>query len=414
MAFDWATVLVAPTGSSGLDSGDHTSVDETPPWNDSDTASETVTNGATETAIFNGFDLSVGPGEKKGFQIWARLRCTNAAGFDVSIVLKQDTTTLWTGTTFTLTNTSFKTFVIPIADSVFVGSDIDNLSIEFTVTNLLGSNQSFHVSFLRISKSPFTTAEEASLPASLDGQDFVCYRSSDLAVLGAVDGESVILIPDASGKGRHAILVAGTAATYQTDAPEGIETSATRYVGSLGFDTATEAPIRWSDNKVFHGQVYPTSLTTDHVVFSIDNQEFIGSSSADKHLMGVNAVVDWVMMSGDGSGPAHLIGGAPATDTEARLTEWVQISGGNEHMWLDDDASPFIDASSGDNPFGSWSLLNRESDNRPWIGRVRSVWFVEGTGISEADIDDARDEWVNGPSDPTIIELHARTVLRIF
>lgn len=405
MAFDWANVIVAPTGSTGLDSGDHTSVDEAPPWSDADTAQESVAGSASETAIFSGFDLSLAGGEKEGFHIWSRMSSSTTTGFDVTIVLKQDTTTLWTSSTFTVAHTAYNTYVIPVPNSAFVGSDIDNLSLEFTVDNLSGSTQSFRWSWLRISKSPFTTAQKATLPSTLAGQDFVCYRASDLAVLGAADAESVVLIPDSSGNGKHTILLVGTAATYETDAPAGILTSNTRYGGCLGFDPATEAPIRWTNNNIFHAKVYPTTLTTDHVIFSnAASGNFAGSGSVgDKNLMGVTGANDWVLMSGDGTGPAHLAGGSPVINTEFRLTEWIQISAGNEHMWENDDASPIIDGSSGDNPFSFWSLLNRETDNRPWIGRFMEVWFVEGTGITEGEIDTARDEWVAGIT--SIIEL---------
>lgn len=394
MAFNWANVIVPPTGSSGLDSGDHTAIDEDPPWA-TDECFTTVASSATEVAIFTGFDLSLAGGEKKGFHIWARMRVGDTAGFAVTITLKQDTTTLWTSDPWTITTTAYRTFVIPVPDASFVGSDIDNLSLEFSCENL-GGVDNIRWAWLRISKSPFTTAQEAVLPSTLVGQDFVCYRAADIGVLGGADAESVLLLPDSSGKGRHAVLRAGTA-TYQTDAPVGIEFSSGRFVGALGFDTVADAITLWNGNKIFHAQVYPTNVSNDGAVFSAPNvADFIGVViPGHKHLLACDPD-GWTLMSGDGTSGAHFPGSVPIVNTSIRVTEWVQASGGNEHMWDNDDATPTVDASSGDNPFGYWSIGNRETDDRAYVGRIQELWFIEGTGITEAEIDTARDEWVAG------------------
>lgn len=400
MAWDWAKTLVAPTGSSGLSSGNYTAVDEAPPWSDTDTTYIQLGSGASGTAIFNGFDLSLGPGDKKGFGIWVRSSNNAAEGFLVTITLKQDTTTLWTSSQYLQANSSQITRFIRVPDSAFSGNpDIDNLSVEFAVVNQRSGNQRLSFSWVAISKSPFTAAQEAELPSTLTGQEFVCYRASDLGVLGAADAESIVVLPDASGGGRHAILRVGTAPTYQTDAPEGVEASACRFVGALGFDTATEAAEEWGNNKVFHFALYPTSGATK-AFFSISNaSDFFAASSFAKHILGIEADVvnggnDWIMMSGDGSGGAHKQGGDVQVNTEYRVTEWVQIGGSNEKLWEDNDASPLVNAESGSNPFGMWSLFDRETDDRSFVGRMQEVWFIEATGITEGDIDTARDEWI--------------------
>lgn len=395
MAFDWASVLVPPTGSTGLDTGDHTAVDENPPWSDADEAVETITSSSTEVAIFSGFNLSNAPGENESYAIWARMRTTGS--FLDTITLKQDTTTLWVSDPISVTNTAFRTFFIPIPNGLI--AERDNLSLEWSCQNQ-GSNATMRWSWMRMSKSPFTNAQKAVLPTSLSGQDFTCYRESDLAVLGAVDGEALILLPDASGNGRHAILRAGSA-TYQTDAPAGILPGTGRFVGTLGYDPAADAIIEWTGNKILHANVYPTSTATVQAILSAANSaDFIGvinppTAGAQKHLMSYEDTDEWTMMSGDGSAGAHLHGGTVLTDVEQRVTEWIQV-GGNEHMWIDDEVLPIIDGVSGENPLYAWSLLDRESDDRPFTGRLREMWIIEGTGVTEAEIDAARSEWVTG------------------
>lgn len=394
MAFVWQNVLVAPTGSSGLDSGDHTSVDEDPPWSDSDLAVETVPSGTSETAIFSGFNLSNAGGENEGYQIWARMR-TSSATFNVTITVKQAGVALSTLPTFSVSNTASRTFVIEIPDADMAGEGNDDISLEFLLENT-GGNSTFSFSWVRVSKSPFTTAQKAVLPSTLTGQDFVVHRASDLGVLGAVNGESVILWPDASGKGRHSLLRAGSA-TYQSSGPEGVAFTSGRLVGALGFDPTAGAEILWSGNKIYHAKVFPESVAVDGAVFSAPNvADFIGVVvPGHKHLLACDPD-GWTLMSGDGSPESHLVGGLVTVDQSIRITEWVQTSAGNEHMWENDDASPTVDGSSGDNPFGYWSIGDRESDDRPYIGRVEEMWFIEATGITEASIDTARDEWVAG------------------
>lgn len=388
MAFDWANVLVAPTGSTGLDTGSHTSVDEPPPWSDSDEAVETVTSSSTEVAVFSGFDLSNAGGEPEGYQLWARMRTTGS--FLDALTVKQDTTTLWESDPIPVTNTSFRTFMIPLPID---GDVYNNLSVEWSCQNQ-GGNATMRWSWMRISKSPFTNGQKAVLPSALVGQEFVCYRASDLGVLGAVDGEAVLLLPDASGAGRHSVLMAG-AASYETDIPESVLNSGGRFAGTLGFDPVTGTDILWSGNKIFHAQVYPSTNIDNGAVFSAANaSDFIGTVVPDrKHLLSSSG--GWVLMSGDGSAEAHLAGGTVPVNESIRVTEWVQVPG-NEHMWENDDDSPVVDGSSGDNAFNTWSILDRETSDRPFLGRLQQLWFIDGTGITESSIDAARGEWVTG------------------
>lgn len=401
MAWNWANVVVAPTGASGLTSGTVADLDEPPPWDDTDFCHIQLSSLGTGTAIFNGFDLSNAGGEKKGFWITVRVATSHTSGFTTVLTLKQDTTTLWTSASFGIIhpNMNFKTYQFKIPDSAFSGNpDIDNLSIEFGLTNLRANTQQLQFSFLRLSKSPFTTAQQAVLPSTLSGQNAVVYRASDLGVLGATDAEAILILPDATGGGCHSYLRVGTA-TYETDAPAGILADTCRLAGSLGYDPATDAITTWAD-VIQHAKVYPTGVPADTVICAAAQiTEFIdGAVPGNKHLLGALVTTgQWVMMTGDGSAPAHLSGGSVATSVEQRITSWARASG-NEMMWEEDDASPIVDGASGANPFYMWSLLDRESDDRPFFGRLMEWWAVEATGITEGDIDTARDEWVNGIS----------------
>ncbi|HKY47508.1 MAG TPA: hypothetical protein VJQ79_05930 [Acidimicrobiia bacterium] len=400
MAFDWAKVLVAPTASSGLTNGTFAAVDEPPPWSDADECYIQLGSLASGTFIFSGFNMSLGPGAKKGFWIHWRCDSNSTEGFNVTITVKQGTTTLWTSSQFPVTQGIAKrTYQIRIPDSAFASDPaIDNMSIEFASVNLRAANQRLRTSWCALSKSPFTVAQEAVLPPTLAGQDFTCFRASDLGLLGAVDAENLFLIPDASGNGRHLIMKT-SGATYETDPPVGFQATTGRFLFSLGYDPAAGAITTWTGNKIFHFCLYPTSIATESAFFSTAaTTDFIGVTiPGQKHILGLLTSAEWVMMSGDGTGPAHIDGGSIATSVVQRITEWVQVGGGNEHMWEEDDASPIIDASSGDNPFYSAVLLDRESDDRPFSGRGIEAWFIEGTGVTEAEIDAARKEWVNGP-----------------
>lgn len=400
MAWSWANVLVAPTASSGLTVGSFADVDENPPWSDADFCYLQLASLASGTSIFSAFNLSNAGGEKKGFWITARMAINSTEGFNVVITVKQGATTLWTSASFTVIQAinDYKTYQFRIPDSAFSSNpNIDNMSIEFAATNIRTANQRLLWSFVRLSKTPFTTAQQAILPSTLVGQDFVCYRASDLGVLGAVDAENIVVLPDASGNGRHAYLRLA-ATTYETDAPTGLLADTARFAGSLGYNDATDAIITWAGNFVFHTKVYPTSVATDVAISSGGNTpDFIDSTiPGQKHLIGVLATGPaWVIMSGDGTGPAHLNGGTVATSAEQRVTLWVQNSG-NEKLWEEADVSPVVNGASGANPFYSWSLLNRETDDRSFVGRLMEWWAVEGTGVTEAEIDTARGEWLNG------------------
>lgn len=394
-------IIVAPTGSSGLTSGTLADMTEGLPWSDATEATMAVASLDTGVATFTGIDLSQAGGEQKGFWVWCRCNVANAAGFDVTLVVKDNTTTIWTATEFTLTNTTPRTFLIRVPDVDMAGEAINNLTLEFTAVNNLAGNNNIQWQFLRMSKSPFTTAEEASLPSTLVGQDFVAYLAEGLSTVGYQDNQPVTLWPDSSGEGRHAVVRVGSEGTLGTDGVAGLDVTSVRYVGALGYDPFTGAEIEWTDNKVFHAAVTPTAISEEAIFSVADDIDFFGVTIPDdKHILGVQSDGgggwDWVLMSGDGTGPAHKAGGTATADVLTRVTEWVRIGGANEKMWEDDNVTEVVDAESGSNPFGSWSIGNRESDDRPYEGRIHEMWFVEATAITEGDIDTALDEWTNG------------------
>jgi hypothetical protein len=393
MAFTWANIFAPPTGDTGLNNGTFGDVDE---WPFSDADDAWVQNDVTEA--FTGIDLSSGSGDKKGFRVWIRMSITNASPtVDLTFrLLEAGTTELWApGVVATVANTSFKTFVFDIPDSAFSGDpDIDNLSLEFTTLRTAGGNQRLNFSGLRISKSPFTAAQEASLPSDLGSADFSCYRADDLALLGAADAEAVVVWPDASGNGRHLVRQAGTDVTFEDDTEDYV------YFAGAGSRLMTSWAEAVTGNHLWHIRLFPEDTTITQGVWS-HALDFVGAAvPGDKNILGIDDAGSgdkFLLMSGDGSGPVHLYGATTVTfDAWVRITQWVQDSG-NEHLWFEDDASPDIDDVSGANNLLSVSVGNRESNDRPFQGRISELWIVDAAGLTETNIDDARDEWVNGP-----------------
>lgn len=404
MAIPWADFFVPPTGSSGLNNGDHTAVDEWPPSTDECYAQHS--SGASSTITWT-FDMSSSPGDKKGFNVWIRMRSNDAAGYTIDeIRLTDGTTTLWTDSAPGITvPTSERFHVIEIPDSAMsTDPTISGLVLELDVTNLRTGNNRLFFETIRMMKSPFTAAQEAELPPTLDGQDFSAYRVEDLITLGGADTEAVVVWPDSSGRGRHLVRWVGSGATISTGTPDEVHfASATRFVSGRQ-DAVT-------GNHIWHINVYHENYTATQSIWS-HAPEFIGTGvPGDKNLLGVDNIgagTQWVLMSGGGSGPEHLTGGSATSGTYERITEWIQDSG-NEHLWEDDAASPTLDDASGSNNWLTVSLGDRESDDRPFLGGITDFWIIDGDTIVEADIDDARDYWVNGPSGSTTPQTVAAT-----
>jgi len=401
---DYTTYFVPPTAGTSLDSGSAADVDEWP-FSASDNAYIQTTASASDNVEWTGFDLSGAPGDKKGFRIWAQMYCDNATGYsidEIRLVEGGGPTTLWTDSSpgISVTETSpGSIYVIDIPDSAFSGDpDIDDLDIEFDVTNLLASNNRLRFAGIRLSKSPFTSAEETALPSDLSGQDYAVYSADSLATLGAANNEDLVVIPDASGNGRHMLRIAGSTSQYKTADSGYIDfpSTANRFIGAWG--------SRVTGNHIWHIRLYPEDTTTTQGVFSTAGEiaESVGTPTDpnDKNILGIDdegSGDKFLLMSGDGTGPAHLYGSTTVTfDAWVRVTEWIQDSG-NEHLWLNDDASPDIDGASGSNNLYVWSLGDRETDDRPFQGRISEFWVIDGGSITETNIDDARDEWVNGP-----------------
>lgn len=396
MALVWENFFAPPTGDTGLSSGTFADVDE---WPFSDADFAYLQNDVTDS--FTGIDLSSAPGDKKGFRVWMRCKLNvTTPTVDVSMRLLDGATEIWNGGIVIddFASDSYSIHVFDIPDSAFSGDPaINDLTVELTTLRSDGNNQRLYISGLRVSKSPFTAAQEASLPSSLGSADFACYRASDLALLGAADAEAVVVWPDASGKGRHLVRYNGTDITFEDDVDD--------YVawGGAGARFITHWGSRITGNHLWHINLYPEDTTIDQGIISFAS-DFFGSVSPptdpnDKTTIGISdegSGDKFIIMSGDGTTAAHIYGATTVTfDAWVRVTAWVQDAD-NEHLWFNDDASPDIDGASGSNNLMTVSLGDRESNDRPFQGRITDFWVVDGAGITEANIDDARDDWVAG------------------
>lgn len=399
MAFAWADIFVPPIGDSGnFDSGSYLDLDEWP-FSIGDIAARQLAASGTDTIGLD-FDISSAPGDKKGFWVWVQWVSQQSGGYTITAVRLIDNngpTTLWTDSSPGITvpqDTTARMHAIRIPDSAMASDpDLDDLTVEFDIRNDHGGNNQLRFTGIRLSKSPFTTAQEAFLPSTLDGQDFSCYRASDLAVLGAVDTEAIVVWPDASGNGRHLLRTEGTFPSYNSDTVD--------YV-SFSNSSGTRFNTYWgpavTGNHIHHTLIYPTLTAVTQSPWSHAGGQFHGFATTQKSILGqdfTGGVNNWVMMSGDGSPGAHIRTTDITLNDWQRVTEWVQDAG-NEHMWLDDDASPAIDAASGSNDMVSLSVGAREDSTLFFEGRIAEHWWIDGSGITEGDIDDARDEWVAG------------------
>lgn len=390
MALDWAAFFAPPTGDTGLSNGSFADVDEWP-FSDADACY----NQNDQTDSFTGFDLSSSPGDKKGFRVWVRMRIQNGSPTVNATfrLLEGGTTELWAGSPVLLDSTSFQTYIFDIPDSAFSGDPaINNLAVEVALTRTAGGNQRTHFSGVRLSKSPFTAAQEMVLPSDFGTPDFSWYRPADLALLGAAADEAVVVWPDASGNGRHLVRQTGTGALYRSG--DRVEfASATRLMGSR------EDPV--TGNHIWIVNITPEDTGATQAVWSHAN-EFVGSGvPGDKNILGIDDAGSgdkFLLMSGDGTGPVHLYGATTVSfDTEYWVTEWIQDAG-NEHLWIDDNTTPDVDGASGSNDWLTYSLGNRESDDRPFQGFVEAGGFgiIDGAGITETNINDGVNELVNG------------------
>lgn len=411
MAVPWEDFFVEPSNIGGFDIGAAPDLAEWP-FTTTDAAVFQGSSGESGTLTFN-FDLSLAPGDKKGFVFWVGVHSQSATGYSIDEIRVYDGTTLLdTDATpelgplasTSITNTSMRIYYFQIPDSYWsTDPEINDINIEIDITNLLAGNNSLTVSGVRLSKSPFTAAEEADPPATLSGNRFVCYRASDLYALGGEDDEEIIVWPDASGRGMHLLRVetTGTPANLHdndgpyVDFPEGA--NGTAFIGAFGLPAVTGDHIHHARVMFYEGSVGGSESRT---IYSQPRTTFMTVTGApgDKNILALNQDTGadrWVLMSGDGSGGAHIHGGTITLDTWYRPTQWVQDSG-NEHLWLGDDASPTIDAASGSNDLVAFGVGAREDFNsaRYFEGRISELWFIDGAGFTEGNIDDGRDVWV--------------------
>jgi len=397
-SYDHNTYFAPPLLAIGFTTSAVTDIE---PWPFTDPGSVETERplGDSHTVGFD-FDLSDAPGDKKGFRFWIKADSTNASGFTIDAVRLIDQngpTTLHSNASPGMANIvpaqGIQVYEIP--DSAFSGDPaLNDLTVELDVSNLAGGNNTLHVFGIRLSKSPFTAAQEASPPSSLTGADFAKYSIDGLDALGVPDSEAIVVIPDESGKGRHLLRQVGTGAIYdptnsQITFPSG---GVTRFIGHWG--------SRVTGNHIWHVNVAPVTTGVTQAVWSHAN-EFDGAAvPGDKNILGIDddpGTWRFLLMSGDGTGPAHLYGTTVVTfDAYQRVTHWIQDAG-NEHQWIGDAASPDVDGASGSNDLWGYSFGDRETDDRGFRGGVSEFWIIDGAAFTETNIDDARDEWENGP-----------------
>ncbi len=413
---DW---FAPPNLASGdFSSSAITAIDEWP-FSQADALTSNTISASGSATLGLRFDLSNAPGAKKGFRFWfwPDAGSNDFTIDEIRVIDGNGPTTLLTDSSPGLPTvlTDVGVFVYDIDDSAWTGDpDLDQIIIEVDVTNNLASTNTISYFGARLSKSPFTTSQEADLPSTLAGEDFMCFRASDLPIVGLSDGNQLVVWPDASGKGRHAVRWVGTDLTYEADTIDYVNCPAshdTRFLWVFNHNS----PI--NDNVVTHIRHYPTTITSDHPIITAvasigggvqEIEGALGAGSPGEKLVHGYSSSDYLLMWGDGSGPAHLLGGTPTIDTWARSTVWGQISG-NEHLWEDDDASPVIDGASGANQLHAGSFFHHEATDRQFEGRIAEIWVIHARSstVTEADIDTARDEWVAGLSDFLDVTVHA-------
>lgn len=399
--YDDVTYFAPPDLLGGdYDTTDPGELDEWPISEVDGAQTNNISNGASGS-LDHTFDLSAAPGAKKGFRLWFKAESNQSAGFSVDeirLVEAGGPTTLHTDASPDLPtiddDMGILTYDFP--DSAFAGDpDIDQLRVEIDITNLHGGNNTLTMYAVRLSKSPFETSEEIDLPASIAGADYAYYSATALRGLGAPNGYTPDVIPDVSGRGRHAVRMTGTDVTlvHDTidyfDCPTGHDT---RYGWKFDHNEI-------DDNSLLAMRSYPTNTASDHPVVT-GTFDFSGVALApgSKLLLGYSSD-QYVIMAGDGSGGAHKTGGSPAEDTWAWSATWTQTSG-NEHAWEDDNTTPVIDAASGSNTLHGGNLYHHEASDRQFEGRNAVVVIVSVPAATyvESDMTDALDEWVNGPS----------------
>lgn len=408
MALAWEDFFAPPVLASGFSTSAITAIDEWP-FSSADGLSTNTISGSASHTIGLDFDLSSSPGAKKGFRLWIWFDASVAAGFspdEIRLIDGNGPTTLHTNSspTWPTLDDEMGILTYDFPDSAFSGDpDLDDLTVEIDITNLSGGNNILTVYGARLSKSPFTTAQESPVPSTLAGLDYICYRADDLKTLGAVDDEEVVVWPDASGAGRHALRWVGSAEiVYKDGTPNYVDCPSshdTRFLWKF-LEAAT------NENAVTHCYVYPTTITSDHPIItgirniSASAQEFEGVAGAgspgSKILHGYSSSA-YVIMVGAGDGPSHLTGGSPSINTWARSTLWLQISG-NDHFWENDNTTPIIDGASGANQIHGGSLFHHESSDRQYEGRVGEIWLfiAPSASVDETDVTDANAEWVAG------------------
>jgi hypothetical protein len=410
VAYDWTTWFVAPDASAGWSVGGFGAVDEFPA-DDADFCRSNHSSLGTSNPTLD-FDLSAAPGENEGWRLYLRMRATNADGYEITpkiSLVSTPFTFIWTGAVITMTNTAFEWFIIDITDADMSGAQDYRLTV--SAKNLRAGNNSLHVAWARLTKSPFTTAQKESLPSSLTGQAFHAYTVGGVALLGPDEGEDIEVIPDISGNGEHLFAQTTNYCTYISNVQASGEAGLQAHASGSRYSTFKPISARWTGSFIYAARIQPDVLPSANDPPMFTAPAHWGGTVLYKPAFGLSdnsGPVTYVLMFGGGDPADHKYGGTPVADEWHWAFAWQQ-EGGNDHAWVDDGATPLIDSSSGDNDFAGFTAFAREDNTRFWSGWMGAWWVVEGTGVTEADIDAARDEWVNGPGGTSVIKVQNET-----
>ena len=397
MAYSYSTWFAQASSISGWTSGTVANIQGLP-VSVGTSLYDNIAGSGSFTADVSMSSMASAPGDDEGWWIWFKCYSLRADGIDFTVAISDDSfsTTLFTSGTLNVIDDQ-TWFGVKITDAAMDGATLSSLSLRFSGDNQSGSTNRFYLYGVHVSKSPYTAAQQPALPSGLTEQEYHAYILSDLEDLfSAGNGDSIPVIPDASGNGCHLFIVNGTAGTYN-DTNQSIDVDGCRYAMSRG--------SAWTTDVIFHWNALFDDVTTDDAPVTTragtgganDGWSWqTGGTITDKHVTGTtNSGPAWVMMVGDGSPGVHITGGTPATATWYRTT-WFMQQADNDMMWIGDSTSATIDAASGANDFRGFSSFARESNDRYMDGQLTDLWVVEADGLSESDVTDAADEWVNG------------------
>ncbi len=316
-----------------------------------------------------------------GYSITAHLFANGISGGGLPVASAAPVTVNW-GTTQRQNNLiviDFDVSSLPVMTNMAVRLDLQNLAA--------GSNR-IRVNAVRLSKSPFMDLQKAQVPPGFTADEVLgVWRASDLLALGAPNGAEVYVLPDATGRGAHAVFT--WTGTPQINSAGFIEAAGQRLIARIR--------NRHMGDFAIAIRASTTTMTGVQMIISTPGN-FVGTSITDKNIhvvpdsdRGIGSVT---IMSGDGSQPSHLNSGAGAVTAGVvyLLTQHIREAG-TDRVWRNIETGTIINANSGSNNFSGMSLFNREDDGRGYTGNFYEMWVVSMDDHSDADLQAFR-EWL--------------------